>query len=601
MNSESADQHPVIQVFLNDTMDTPTQLSNFYLSDHEPIFHFQEHVFDNSIIKCHELYGRNITARFSNCLIEDEKKIYAIPAQPVVTFRIELSADCLTHLVKEQHQSRCDELQFQLFWQNEHALEYVLPPTEPDYLELYIRPSHFLNMADRHPIFRELAIEVATESQSSLDFFIGIVDQQVLNFIDTMFHEVTIYQVSDQRLTHLCECLMLQGMGISVDVEPLPKDAVKRPYDSAFVNLEDDVFSEEQNNSLKIISRCYSRNQLIDKFYEFKQEYLELEADRIRHRALEQAVQACYHKVMGDSANLLAEAYFWMAQQLDEHKKRFKLSENEEQTLAQAIITVCDQSFELCEPSGDQLEFYTRYTQQPYVGDLGMQEFGRILNMLVPDMDLPLEKLDESRESGAILGQYLHDRLGFTPLPHFTEKGEEDKPLKVVELYHTLVQRMTDELTITETGDIKKSDLIRILDHAYQQNDLNMLLMFEIEHLTGQEDYVKSQKFNKISAWVMTLEEATENWYSQSYSQSYSSKQQKIFDHLVNIYMQSGNDMKAVERKARKTKRIYDQMGPVLLHVGNDMVSLTKKNMFMLVAESLIIAATQDTFEEGEI
>lgn len=311
MNSESADQHPVIQVFLSDTMDTPMQLSNFYLSDREPIFHFQEHVFDNSIIKCHDLYGRNITARFSNCLIEDKKKIYAIPAQPVVTFRIELFADCLTDLVKEQHQSRCDELQFQLFWQNDRALEYILPPTEPDYLELYIRPSHFLNMADRHPIFRELAMEVATESESSLDFSVGIVDQQVLSFIDAMFHEVTIYQVSDQRLSHLSECLILQSIGISVEVEPLPKNAVKRPYDSAFVNLEDEVFSEEQNNSLKIISRCYSRKQLIDKFYEYKQEYLELKADRVRHSALEQEVKVCYRQVMGDSADLLRHTFGW--------------------------------------------------------------------------------------------------------------------------------------------------------------------------------------------------------------------------------------------------------------------------------------------------
>ncbi|WON95065.1 hypothetical protein [Sphingobacterium sp. UGAL515B_05] len=285
-----------------------------------------------------------------------------------------------------------------------------------------------------------------------------------------------------------------------------------------------------------------------------------------------------------------------MALQLDEHKKRFKLSEHEEQTLAQAIITVCDQSFELCEPRGDQLEFYTRYTQQPYVGDLGMQEFGWILNMFVPDLDLPLEKLDESRESGAILNQYLQDRFDFIPLSHFAQKGEKDKPRKVVELYHTLMQQMTDELTIRETGDIKKSDLIRILDYAYQQNDLIMLLMFEIEHLTGQESYVKSQKFNKISAWVMVLEEAVEKFYDQSYS----GKQEKIVDNLVLIYMQSGNDIKAVEHKVRKSKRIYDQMVPALLHVGNDMESLTKKSMFMLVAESLIIAATQNPFEEGE-
>ncbi|MND77068.1 hypothetical protein D3C87_909190 [compost metagenome] len=81
---------------------------------------------------------------------------------------------------------------------------------------------------------------------------------------------------------------------------------------------------------------------------------------------------------MGESAVLLAETYFWMAQQLDEQKKRFSLTEGEKQTVAEAIITVCDQSFELCMPGADQLEFYTRYTGQPYAGDLGLEEFGRI-------------------------------------------------------------------------------------------------------------------------------------------------------------------------------------------------------------------------------
>ncbi|WP_367210065.1 hypothetical protein [Sphingobacterium sp. R2] len=597
MKSANADTQPVLQVFLSDRMYTPKQHSDFYLSDSLPIFNFHEHVFDDATIKCHELYGRNITARFSNCFMEEEKEIYAIPAQPIVTFHIQLSADCLTRFVNEQNQSCYNELECRLFWQSDLSLAYLLPQTESDYLELYIRPSHFFDMADRHPIFRELAMEVATESQSSMDFSVDIVDQRVLNFIDTMFHEVTIYQVCDRRFTHLCECLLLQSMGISVNVEPIPKDASKRMFDSAFANLEDEVFSDEQLSSLKIITRCYNRDQLIDKFYKFKQEYLELKADRARYRMLEQEIKVCYRQVMEDSADLLAEAYFWMAKQLDEYKKIFTLSEHEEQNLAHAIITVCDQSFELRAPSGDQLKFYTGYTQRPFVGDLGMQEFGQILNMLVPDMYLPLDKLDESRESGAILNEYLQDSLSFKPLSHFTEKGEEDKPPKVVELYHTLMQWMTDELTISETGDIEKSDLIRILDHAYQQNDLIMLLMFEIEHLTGQENYVKSQKFNKISAWVMVLEDAIENWYDGPYSNI----QQKLFDHLVNIYMQSGNDMKAVEHKIRKAKRIYDQMVPALLHLGNDMESLTKKNMFMLVAESLIVAATQNPFEEGEI
>jgi len=596
MNQQSTDQDPVLQVFLSDTPDAPAPSSNFYLKDQGTIMDFQEYIFGDSTIKCHYFYSNNITACFSACYMVNEQTVYTIPAEPVVTFHIQLSEDCLLRFAHGQEQSRDTEGQCRLFWQNDQVMAHEPAQNESDYLDLYIRPRHLLEMADRYPILSELAMDVATKAQGSLDFFVGRADQQLLDSIDSLLVELKNYQVSDQRFTHLCECLLLRCLDIPVSVEPLPTDAVKRTFNSAFANLEDGVFSEEQNSNLWGIARYYNRNQLIKKFYEFKEEYLGLKEVRAKSKALKREVKACYHRVMGDSADLLAETYFWMATQLDEQMKRFTLTEHEKQTVAEAIITLCDQSFELRTPSADQLQFYTGYTRQPYAGDLEMQELGRILNMVVPDLDLPLDKLDESKESGAIMDQYLQDRLGFTPLSHFTEKGEMDKPPKVIELYHTLMQRMTDELTITDTGDIKKSDLIRILDHAYQQNDVIMLLLFEIDHLTDQEDYVKSQKFNKISAWVMVLEEANENWYDESYS----SKQDELFDHLVHVYMRSGNKMEAVEQKVQKTKEIYDQMVPALLNVGYAMESQTEKHMFMLLAESLIIAATQNPFEEGK-
>lgn len=595
MNHQPANEDPVLQVFFSDQLETPKIDATLQLSDQRAFVNFQEYIFGHSIVKCHYLYGNNITARFSSCFIVRELPIYCISAQPVVTLHMQLSGDSLIRFADRQNQTLCKDGQCRLFWQNTKAQEYVLSGEECDHFTLFFRPNYFLHLADRYPVLKELANQVATSSEDGLDFFVGQFDKCQLNFIDDILREVKNYQVSNERFSHLCECILLQCMQIPVNVEPPPVGSVKRTFDSAFADLSDDIFSEDQKLNLASIVRYYHRNQLIDTFYELKQEYLDAKSDRMRSRALEQEVSACYDQVMGASANLLAEAYFWMAQQLDEHKKRFQLSETEEQTLVQAIIKVCDQCFELCEPSGEQLEFYTSYTQQPYAGDLGMEEFCRLLNMFFPHMDLPVGKLDDSRESVAILHQYIKDRSGFTPSSHYIEKEDEGKSPKVVELYHTLMQRMTDELTITETGEIQKSDLIRILDHAYQQNDLIMLLMFEIEHLTDHENYVKSQKFNKISAWVMALEDAIESCFVHSYSR----KQQKLFRHLMLIYMESGNDMKAVAQKVRKTKRIYDEMVPALFHVGSGMKSLTKKSMLMLVAESLITAATQNPFEQG--
>ncbi|MNK71469.1 hypothetical protein D3C87_909200 [compost metagenome] len=111
-----------------------------------------------------------------------------------------------------------------------------------------------------------------------MEFFVSRIDQQLLDSIDEMLLEVKNFQVNEQRFTHLCECLLLQCLDIPISVEPPPTDSVKRSFDSAFAHLEDDVFSEEQNSHLWSIARYYNRNQLIDKFYEVKQEYLRSQA-----------------------------------------------------------------------------------------------------------------------------------------------------------------------------------------------------------------------------------------------------------------------------------------------------------------------------------
>ncbi|MND77069.1 hypothetical protein D3C80_687360 [compost metagenome] len=278
MNLESTDQHPVLQVFLSDTPVAPEPNANFHLSAQGPIVHFQEYIFGDSTIKCHSLYGKNITACYSACFMEDEKEIYTIPAQPIVAFHIQVSGDCLARFGKGQEESRYTKGQSLLFWQNDHTLEYVLPPTESDYFDLYIRPGHLLDMADRYPVLRQFAMAVATSSPNVMEFFVSRIDQQLLDSIDEMLLEVKNFQVNEQRFTHLCECLLLQCLDIPISVEPPPTDSVKRSFDSAFAHLEDDVFSEEQNSHLWSIARYYNRNQLIDKFYEVKQEYLRSQA-----------------------------------------------------------------------------------------------------------------------------------------------------------------------------------------------------------------------------------------------------------------------------------------------------------------------------------
>jgi len=65
---------------------------------------------------------------------------------------------------------------------------------------------------------------------------------------------------------------------------------------------------------------------------------------------------------MGNSSDLMALAYFWIAQQLDKQKERFSLTGGWATNHGRGHYYCCDQSFELCMLGADQLEFYTSYT-----------------------------------------------------------------------------------------------------------------------------------------------------------------------------------------------------------------------------------------------
>ena len=78
--------------------------------------------------------------------------------------------------------------------------------------------------------------------------------------------------------------------------------------------------------------------------------------------------------------------------------------------------------------------------------------------------------------------------------------------------------------------------------------------------------------------------------------QPYSNRQEKLFDYLMEVYVQSGNDMKAVGHHVGEIKGRYEKRGAKLLGDRYNMESLTKKSMILQLAESLIIAAARDTF-----
>lgn len=588
MNKETTDRKPILNVFLSTQPEVPPVYITSSLSESGQVvpLNSREHIFAEGRIVSHYLYGQDITARFSSCFMKRTKVMYSVPAQPVVSFHIQLSNGFRIKYASRKGQSQYAPDQYRLYWQNEEIIAYELQGEVSDHLDLFFRPSHFLALADRYPILRELAAEVATASPGDLNYYVNCLDDDMLDFVDQILLEFSEFEISHQRFTYLCECLLLHAMKISITVEPMPSEAIRRTDEQITSEWKDYVFTENQKSVLSDLKMLSDKNDLILKLNEVILDYLDCRKKAIDHRELIEDIKNYYAKVMGDSANLLAEAYFWIAKKLDKQLEIYGLTETEHKNVGKAIITLCTKSFELRSPAPAQLALYSKWTEQPYKGEIGMQEFGRLLNIFIPEMNIPLEKLDNSRESKAILDQYLQDRLGITPLSHDTRGKAEEKSREVIELYQILVQMKADEFEITPGGEIKKSDEIRILDHAYETNDLMQLLRMEIDCFREDESYIEKQNAHKIGYWILALQEANADLKKQ-----FHNREKGPLSRLVEAYYCSMDKMEAVERKAQSLKVIYEKIVQDLLTIGQAMEGEVKKEIFLLLAESLIVAA----------
>ncbi len=143
-----------------------------------------------------------------------------------------------------------------------------------------------------------------------------------------------------------------------------------------------------------------------------------------------------------------------------------------------------------------------------------------------------------------------------------------------------------DEFEITPGGEIKKSDEIRILDHAYETNDLMQLLRMEIDCFREDESYIEKQNAHKIGYWILALQEANADLKKQ-----FHNREKGPLSRLVEAYYCSTDKMEAVERKAQSLKVIYEKIVQDLLTIGQAMEGEVKKEIFLLLAESLIVAS----------
>ncbi|MFD2904880.1 hypothetical protein [Sphingobacterium anhuiense] len=599
MSQKLNEQQSLLQVVVSENQERQirSELENLDLQiDPKIIFFDLERLsLPDGYLSIFSFYGSNLSMRLINCVSESEKMLFSTPIEPVVTFHIQMTNDHYSCFEGDANRSLWMTDQTRLFWQNQDTVIYELPYGFCNHLDLFFRPDHFLEMADRYPVLREMAMEVKTSVSGNLDFFVAQLDGDIHDLIDRLLDELQDYAVSKERFQHLIECLLLRCMGVVVPVEPIPDDAIHAD-DYYFVDNTPHTSQYHRNPSYynreefqKLVERmlCYTDVILKDKFYAEKLAYFDRKKNIVASRMLMNKIKHTYATIMVDVSNLVADLYLEIATCLDKQSVDYPLNESGLEVVAEAITFVCDQSFALRQPTHEALEMYHKWSKK---SDQNMDEASKLLESFLSKMDMNLPKLDGSKESKAIFFEYIKEHFGMKPLSYFIGEQEKDKPKEVVELYHKLMQHLPDEFTITDDGEIKKSDLIRILDAAYDTNDVIPMLLVEIEHFSKDVQYVEQQSFEKICWWLLAIKEGN----SDLHHQDLVLRQERLFG-LMQVYESALDGMHALEWSIHQSREVFVDLASKLLKVRFRMEEQRSSGTFMLCVKAFIRAG--DTYK----
>lgn len=570
---------------------------------------------DQSFVKCdlielamedgfvtnHFYYGEDATLRMSLCILDSETQLYSIPEEPVVIFRIQRENEHYAKFEKSGKRTLWGESQIRLGWQSNETIVYELPDGPATHFDLFIRPDLFLEMANRYPILRELAMEIKTAKGGNLDLLVTTCNERIDIFATEMLDELQCYEVSTRRFQHLCECLLLLTKGIILPVEPIDVDAVKKEdnldwseFDSLLFAADDedddeddtdDMFTPYQYYLIDTL-REYNQEELISQFYSGRHDFNILKNDYLKNKKLIKKLKYRYLEIMEDSGELLADAYFKMALCLDAQTEKFKLDDRETKIIEEAVISVSEQSFELRIPGPEHAILYSKWSKKPYFPRTEIEDFESLMEIIGPQFNIDVSDWGDAKESTAVFCEHLQDQLGgFKSFTQFMGQQEEDKPKELVELYHRLMQNLSDELTITDEGEIKKSDIIRILDHAYDISDPIQLLLIEIEYFSHDENYVNMQDVDKLRSWIVALADRSKELHEQV-----AMLEKDPLFSLIEIYEEAPDKMKAVERHAHSTREAYQNILESLPVIVKGIEDRTTKELVLGIAKSMIIA-----------
>ncbi|MBD1420990.1 hypothetical protein [Sphingobacterium chuzhouense] len=510
------------------------------------------------------------------------------PSEPAICLRIHVGKGAAFGYQEEKTRLQLDFMDNRIFWQGDRITENRLMEDEHTLVELYVRPECLSHLADRKAVM-DIIDQSLTERNGPIDQYVFSGSGELDSFLWNMLEEIDTKSTSVERFHYLCDCLLLMCLGEKVEVEPRPdtEEEELSEEDSAGDRRYEPSPSEQE-----ILSELEGkdRNGLLGELHTLRAETDRLKQTVRRERELGKEVKGVAEAISRLPHEKLGKEYMKAAYLLAGWHKSKKIPAKNRKILKQAIVSSCESAFALRSPAMEEMDFYVEWSGRPYISaPMGADIMTDLLSLFLPPGAPKLTPMDETLRSGNLLLEQIREAFGFKSMSEIKGETAQDRPKEVVELYQRLMDHFCDTLDLGKEGEILRSDIVRELDAAYQQNDLLTLLQIEAENLAGDPDYIGRQDDERLRWLIVGLRSDRDN-----YRVMLEEMEESPAYHELQRFHRLGDDM---EKFRRHLERDLKKMIPVSDEFSSLLVDITEHpsaGKAMMLAESLLASRLEE-------
>lgn len=452
--------------------------------------------------------GKGISLRVVHFDVTEPATVFCRPLEPVVTLHIQLKNEAYGGFDGDGRHRLWAEAQCVLFRQGNAVVETYMLPGKHTQLDLYFRPEVFEALTGSL-LLDDLKDRMKSEVQNRMDLYTVAADSQTIRFLLDMVKWVNTSAKPDMDKFHrAAHKLLLLCLGEEIEAEDWATETVVMdgtPTSPAEPAVKPD--KGRANPKTADARMPLSRR--------FKTLYKAMTERRNRLAATQKRAETALEKSMVQETALMtqfADVFLKFARLFAEEMEKSHWTKQQKDALQKGINTTCNHAFAIRSPTEEEKGFWKTWctVQKPKLYPYPIK-FGEVTSLMSDILSAEFgEKVDlgsgeDTPEGRVLFAEKLREKLGFRPFSDFYP--DRKKSAEVEELYRYLMQELHEGFTVTADGELEKGDLIRLLDHAYEHNNLHALLLIEIDQLAVDNNYLKRQDGDKLNQYISALKQ----------------------------------------------------------------------------------------------